>query len=62
MSNFKELAENSNYKLLALKGAVAEYDIAVTIAVQLILIKFFVLIQLIVYCTFRLELAKSFKP
>ena len=62
MSNFKELAENSNYKLLALKGAVAEYDIAVTIAVQLILIKFFVLIQLIVYCTFKLELAKSFKP
>ena len=36
VSTFKELAENSNFKLLALKGAVAEYDIAVAIAAQLI--------------------------
>jgi len=29
VSTFKELAENSNYNMLAVKGAVGEYDIAV---------------------------------
>ena len=29
VSTFKELAENPNYNMLAVKGAVSEYDIAV---------------------------------
>jgi hypothetical protein len=29
VSTFKELAENSNYKMLSLKGTVAEYDVKV---------------------------------
>ena len=29
VSTFKELAENLNYNMLAVKGAVSEYDIAV---------------------------------